>query len=393
MLPTMQITAAIPRPRVSALQVAEVKAATRRASVPFLASRLGLMLVTFVAAHMSDVAPSGGPAQPAPTLHDLLWRWYFWDGANYTAIASAGYPVTHPERLAFFPLLPLLQHVAALGTSHVFYAGLVVANACCFGACVLLELLAPVRPGRIPVSALLLASPFAFFLAAPFTESLLLLLACGCLLALRRGQFSWAIACCALATATHATGVALLAPIAYTYLRKRGVTWRSLVSTVPVLLASLGGLLSFALYCLLTTGDALAFATVERMDYGRAPLWPWQTVGAVVSGLMRSPVRPLLDVIPLVLAIAVFAVAANRLPVEQLLYSAGVLALIITFPMQGTDDPLISSGRYLLTIAPLYLVLHRWSASRPWLGWLLIGGGALAQALLAGFELRHGWLP
>ena len=369
-----------------------LRSAARRAVVPFLLSRVALVVCTLIA--------GGG-------VFDLS-RWRFWDGAFYAFIAAHGY--LSPGYAAWFPLWPALLHLTSGAFAFAspnpfvasFYAGLLIANAATFAACVALELLSPSRAtAPLPISALFLASPFAFFLASSYTEPIFLLLAVLCLLALRRDALGWAVVASGLATATRPMGVALLAPILYVSLRRRGVTLRSIPGSilgsitgcVPLLAASASGLIVYCAYCLVRVGDPLAWLHAESSYHGHIVSLPWQTAGLIVVAGAAGPTVPLVaDTLGLLASSALLGLSARRIPVEQALYGIGALLPVVLLPVAAGPDPLVSGGRYGLVVVPIFLLLHRATVRRPLLAWLLLSLSATCQAFLVLYELRGGWL-
>ncbi|MFI5275112.1 MAG: mannosyltransferase family protein, partial [Ktedonobacterales bacterium] len=145
----------------------------------------------------------------------LPWAVNF-DGTSYAAIARDGY-VTLAQP-AFYPLYPLLERGAAILTlGHLGVAGLLVSNACCLGAFVLLRVLAERELGRAAARRALLALavfPTALFLTAAYAESLFLLLSLAAFLALRAHRWPLTGALIALAALTRPVGILLLAAVA-----------------------------------------------------------------------------------------------------------------------------------------------------------------------------------
>ncbi len=52
----------------------------------------------------------------------------------------------------------------------------------------------------------------------------------------------------------------------------------------------------------------------------------------------------------------------------------------------------LSAGRALVPSVPAFLVLAVWANDRPWLAWLIIGGGLCLEATLAAFFVNGGFL-
>jgi len=121
-------------PRIAA-PPASLSAALRAVAVPFLVTRVGVLLVGLAAAVFIGYTPDAGePSTWRVALgpaRNLLARWdTFW----YLDIASRGYhwngnPLEQ-QNVVFFPLLPLMMR--AVGTvigGHLLIAGLLVSLA------------------------------------------------------------------------------------------------------------------------------------------------------------------------------------------------------------------------------------------------------------------------
>ncbi|MSP11504.1 MAG: hypothetical protein EXR62_00970 [Chloroflexi bacterium] len=152
----------------------------------------------------------------------LLSPWQRWDALWYTHIAQYGY-LPGDGSANLHPLYPLLVALAgrllpgADGDKYLL-AALIVSNVCLIGALAFLYRLARresnARAARRAVRLLAL-SPAAFFLFAPYTESLLILCLCA---AFWYGQHEkWALAATwgALAGLTKLPGVLVIVPLAW----------------------------------------------------------------------------------------------------------------------------------------------------------------------------------
>src|SRR5437764_1855911 len=153
---------------------------------------------------------------------DTLWQsWYRWDSVHFSYLATHGY--TDWWRTAFFPLFPLLERYLAVVTGDPFIAGLIISNVAGLGMLVVLYRLVEedFDSDRAYRTALYLSIfPSAFFFAAAYTESLFLLLALLGFYYMRKGNWWLAGACGFFATLTRSTGLLLLVPFCYEYLRQ-----------------------------------------------------------------------------------------------------------------------------------------------------------------------------
>lgn len=388
------LAAALATPRAVALL---------RVGVAWLVSRILLFVSTLLAVPFGQATtnPSYVDHHPIYSLSDLLWRWYFWDGSFYTSLARAGY--TQRGYSAWFPLWPGLIHVAAHGSEPFFY-GLALAQVATLAACVVLTLLAlDARLARPEAPAiLLLASPFAFFLAAPYSEGLFLALAAGVLLCLRHERWLLAAALTSLASLTRPTGLVLVPVVLLAYglslWRARRVTLYHVCLGVAVLGISLVGIAAYCAYCSVAWHDPLVWLHVESTAHDHGIVWPWQGLALAwqqVTAVAPTYVRlqDVLTLVPLVATAGVLLASARRLPLPALAFGAGVILMCLCSPMTHAIMPVayVSAGRYMLIVVPFWLVLGRWSARWPGLYSLLLSGGVAVQALLLFFELNRGW--
>lgn len=407
------------RSRARALPTATWRAVLMQTSICWGLTRLMLLMLTLGVALQQH-----GNSRAPLTSWDIFGHWWFWDGTFIVGIADVGY--AHLSQAAYYPLFPGLVSAAthlfpALGS---FYTGLIMANLATLAGCWGLGLLAATErrdtAAAGPVVWVFLASPFAFFLAAPYTDTVFLACATWALLAMRRGWWKRAVLLVALASLSRPFGVLLAPPLVWEFAMQRGWEWRlraawfqrrvtSWARTLReggiALMLGLGatlGLGAYALYCWRRWDDPLAFSHAEHTVDGRATLWPWQTVGLVAHQLTTgallsvSHLRQALDVVPVLLCLVVTLLVALRRqqPVSFTLYSVSALLLVLATPLTHAvvPDALLAGGRCMLGVVPQWLVLGAWAARWRAARWLLVGGGLMIQAALLLFEFNHGWL-
>ena len=227
----------------------------------YLGSRLFVLAVAALAVAV----------RPALTASRLVSAW---DAGWYLSLVKHGYPSVVPEAaghavktpLAFFPLFPLLARamawilhvpdaVATIGVSLVFgaVATVVVARMAA-------RLTDEHRARRATVLFCLFPGSAVFSLG--YSESLMIALAAGCLLALLDRRWWLAGRSAALATATRPNAVGLVAAcavasVAAIHARRE---WRSLVAP---LLAPVG-ILGFLAYLGRHTGESGVWFRVQR---------------------------------------------------------------------------------------------------------------------------------
>jgi hypothetical protein len=399
-----------------------------QATLLWLVSRGLLALLTYYSA-LFQLSAQASNAVITPDL--LLKRWYQWDATNYIYIARHGYHI--PVTTAFFPLYPLLIHLltAVLGPGQEILAGMLISNLGTLAAFIGLGCLAAQEgyTSRVINQALLvlIAYPFAFFLAAPYTEGLFLALAIWTLLAARRGWWLLAIGCILIGSVTRPTGIVLVLPLLYEFGRQHGWwtwlvqgarqrdwgrlrrlprawSWRQagIVLAIGAAVPLAYGI--FALICATTFGDPLLFIKIHaHWNRVQMPIWTtlwrglaWQ--GAIVvlhKGVWSyENARNLVDLMPVIIIGIITLCSVRRMPLSFTIYMLGLLYIAIDPPVKIGQNTVEfdSAGRFLLLSVPIFLLLGRWAARWAWLELLLVGGGFLLQAVFAGYYLAGGWL-
>jgi len=370
----------------------------------------------------------GGPVDPARvfttvTPQVLMNAWKEWDGVWYVHIAAYGYTTWQPT--AFYPFYPLLIHLVmlVLGPGSGVLSALIVANLSGLGACVAVAALAYNEEGDEETAwrtlRLTIAYPLAFFLAAPYTESLFLALAMATLLCARRGAWRWVAFWAFLAGLTRITAVILILPILWEYGRQQGwwlrATWyvpnhtqqalkllgdlaqpRNLLNFGLAIIATPLAIVLYGVYVWRLFGHPLLLFNVQRDYWNHQPLPLWTSIPLALRLFLATHARSyvqshvLMDLAPLVVCAVLTAVGARKLPLSFTLYMVGLLYLCVSTPLIDSPDPYGSAGRYLLVSVPLFLLLARWSAHRPWLETLLISAGFLLQAIFLATYLTGG---
>src|SRR5215217_198463 len=369
----------------------------------FVLSRLFFFGVGIVAAaFLPWVLPWERPK--APQASDLLGLWTHWDGLIYLDIALNGYDVAVPDRMAFFPLFPMLMRLgAALGGPTALW-GVLVSLVATFCALYFMYRIAEKHWGqKVARNAVLTFAffPTAFFLNAVYSEALFVAFAAGSYWAayVRRDLFLAGL-CGALAAATRNTGVLLLIPLVYLWLRNRSeFGWRGLwqLALVPA------GLLGYMILLWYKFGDPLIFANAQT-SWGRELTNPLATLEkawtSAAEGLkvVLDPATLFLDpsrvpafvaanavnLVFLVLFLVLMAIGFAILPPGLSVYTFLVILPALLIP--GTQQPLLSLPRYLLGAFPLFFVLgYLLSYSRVALYLWLLVSASLGTVLTALF--------
>jgi hypothetical protein len=378
------------------------------AMLPYLATRLGLVVVGLVADFYLLPLMKPNPVLPSPAANthfpDLLWlMWQRFDSGFYLNIAQAGYwpaSTLHTySNWAFFPLYPIFIFVFAhlFGGSNTAFslAGLLVSNAAALLAVYYLYRLVQREFGAsvASLSVIYLALfPTAFYLSAIYTESLFLACCVSCIFYAREHRWWLAGLCGGLAALARAQGVLLLLPVVWEYWqaisdryaslasaskdnfqervrgwltsRLRGPLlaarelrpWLSLLATGLIPL----GLLAFLIYGKIKTGHFLATLDNEKWGWGRSFENPLQLLSTALTHPARANPMDwnfwLLNICVTLLFLGFTVWAFRKLPMTYALF----ILVMVFFPL--TSGRIQSLGRLYLPVFPVYILLALWSS-------------------------------
>jgi len=305
-----------------------------------------------------------------PTLGGLCR----WDCLYYTNIALHGYRELFWTN--FFPLFPVLGKGLALLTGLSLPLALVVmANVAGLGALVAVYRVFVELEGEEAVRAALVlfaAFPFAFFQAAGYPESLMVLTSAAAVLLVLRGRHVAAGAVLGLGVlARHLTRVAGLSLLA-AQVRERGLHPRRFLGSRAVL----GLVLPFAfvalymLYLWHSRGEPFAWWTHREEGWGKLA---W----AGLKDLGRGGLPPeahlyvLFSLVPGVGAVLLLRQERWRVLAS---FSLGLMLTVWTVGLAGL-------GRYAASCWPAFLPLGAWAARRPAVLLPVVIASALLQGL------------
>ena len=326
-----------------------------------------------------------------------------WDAVWYLTIADAGYGEADSPRSAFFPLYPLLvRGLAELGGGSrgaILVASYLVALAALVAALFFLHRLVALELGRPlagPTLVLLCTFPASFFLGAPYSESLFLLVSVGAFYAARTGRWAWAGVAAAAASGTRSAGVLLLLPLLIIYLygpradraeeiTRTGRGWRSSLSPAHALRADAAwlllapaGLAAYMAYLGLAYDDPLAFSSAQGFwtrEFAGPLGGAWEGLVAAWAGARQllsgsrdvvffqaaggDPFRVAAHNLLLFGFLAFGLTAAvgvlRRLPFAYGAYVVTALMLPLSYP--SGPQPLMSLPRFLVVLFPVFMWL------------------------------------
>ena len=341
-------------PALTATRYEETRVAppTQGTTLRTLAIYMASRLLTFLAAWVAAMGWS-----------DVLSRLTSWDGGWFLLVVHAGYPTEVPtagghvvqSTLPFFPLYPIATRaVAWVLPGSDAWAAVTVSLACgALGAVLIHRLVGLVSDAATADRAVVLYClfPGSMVLSWGYSEALMVVLAVGCLIALRQQRWLLAGVLASAATATRATALVLVlvcAWEAFTAIRRHGA-WRPLVA--PVLAPT--GMLAYFGYLWAHTGDALAFLHAEEA-WGVGPGLGRTTFRLAVAAVRSPWESPMATIATASLVFAIVtAVLLLRRPWPPMLsiYSLGIVAFSVTSRVDGLRP------RDVLTAFPLIVAL------------------------------------
>jgi len=288
-----------------------------------------------------------------------------WDSEWYLDIVDNGYHLEgeYLQNVVFFPLYPfLIKLVSFLMAGNVVLAGWFLSSLFLFLSLFYLfkivkEFHQEVSPDRAIIA--LLIFPTAFFFNAVYTESLFLFLSLLTFYYSLKGRFLSAGIFGLLASLTRVTGLLLLVPVFWEYLRRHQFKIKSVLTAkfLPVMLVPFGTL-GFFLYHYFRFGDFLLFFRIQE-EWGRK-LWTWKESVELLTN--PSVANFALDVFfVLVIILAIYFIFKIRFS-----YGLYVLATVLLPLSTGT---MMSIGRYILVLFPIYILSASIKNKFVWQAW------------------------
>ncbi|MBK6327371.1 MAG: hypothetical protein IPF56_15750 [Chloroflexi bacterium] len=338
----------------------------------------------------------------------LLGPWQRFDTQRYLRIAQEGY--AHEEDSVFPPLYPLAARGLGVlfggGPTANLLAATLISNLAFIGLLVLFYgvVAAELGPRFAPRALVYLTFfPTGFFLLAPYSESLFILLALGSIWAARgNGRFLLAGLLGFLASLTRLTGWVLAVPLAYELYRQ----WNTLFPTAPSVSLRLKQLSYLLAVGLPGVGTAVFF--LWRWWAGLPPInqmyeqhW-FQVTGLPGTDLFRALQTMFLggtartgeftlwfDFFCAILLIIAAIAAFRRLNITYGLYSA-LLLLFMLLPASELK-PLYSFSRYTLAFFPLFMLLAL-AGKNGWVHRLILYPSFVLYLYFSGQYFIWGWV-
>ena len=382
--------------------------ALRYCAAVFVGVRIAMFAIALLTYSLIDFHPAVGvPGWDVPAVtpgwHNAITGWEHSDSLWFLRIGSEGYR-SDDQSAAFFPLYPSLIHVVGvLVGGHWLLASFLVSNLMLLGGMLLLYRLTTAeydeQRARHAVLYLCLF-PTAPFLFAPYSESVFLLFAVGCLFAARRRRWLLAGGLGAAAALTRSIGVVLCLALAIEALHqllsdRRDGSWRPARSAVAFVSSALpaAGTAGYLLWWQVQVGSWRRPLDQQSM-WGRHFSWPWQTVGHGID----SGVHGLGHVgggyffLDLVLLAVAFAACVWATRAARPMYAVYAWASLL-FPLFAMFDgrPFMSNPRFLLPVFPVVWALaaagDRWRVHQALIAWSAAGLAVLSMLAVASYPI------
>jgi hypothetical protein len=361
----------------------------REVLITFVVTRLPIIVVAELASIVIAQRPG---THVAASSNPLLAVWGRWDAVHYLDISERGYYGTD---MAFFPLYPLLVHLAARFVGSALVAGLLISNAAFFfGLLYFYKLVEHQFTRAVARRAIFYVSifPTAIFFSAVYTESLFFALTVASFYYIREHKWVVAGVIGALAALTRSEGVLLVVPFAIEVFssaqtigfRRFFTEPRRLARIVAGLALVPVGLLLYMAWLWVLNGDPLYFSHVQT-HWNRHFAAPWVSFGHAfkILGIAREHhataifANQCIELAFTVLMIAVLAGGLRRLRPSFAAY----MALSILAPL--CTSSLMSMPRFALVLFPMFVVLALWGG-RAWVNSTIV---AFSLSLLGLFTV------
>ena len=322
----------------------------------------------------------------------LLGVWQRFDAIHYLRIASEGYSAT--DLSVYFPFFPLLvRAVGRLFGLDYLSAGLLISTIAAILAATTLSRLV-IEEWRDPGLAgravtYLIFFPTAFFLLAPYTESLALLFSLIAFRQARRARW-WTAGMAGLASAlTRSQGVLISAVFLIEAARQRPRGVRAALPSAIAIIAPALGLLSFIVWRSLVPFPAISQVLLDYWQ--RVASVPFSvilvTVGRIAAG--EAGFIEYVDLLVVAIMLALGLLIVKRLPLTYAAYFW--ILLLFNLSQTRLTQPISSQARYALSLFPAFIVLAELGKS-PRANRLILYTSLAVWLFLAGQFMMWGWV-
>jgi hypothetical protein len=300
------------------------------------------------------------------------FRWYKADSPLYINIAQNWYVNHGDDRflIVFYPLYPILIAIVNFLVRNYIISGILVSTLSMIVACVYLYKLVNIDFNKqVAFNAVkfLVIFPFSFFLGLVFSDSLFIALTIMTFYYMRKRKWFLTGVLGGLASLTRNFGILLLVPVAIEYFAEtkfiemlKEKNWKQIFSDLikrgsNLLLIPLGQF-TYLLINKVVTGNWLTFLTYQNQHWcHELKLNVAANLGThLTNALTWKPADTACMWAPLVilvfLIILMMFYALGKIRISYIAYTFAYLFLCLTITW------LISGGRYLMGIFPIYLI-------------------------------------
>lgn len=265
-----------------------------------------------------------------------------WDSGWYASIAKTGY--FHPAYV-FFPAYPALIRLVGLLTGNYWFGSFIVTLVFALASVVVFQLLAEQYMSKqeaLNATILFATFPYvALFTTLGYSEALFLFSSLLAWFYHKKGKTVGASLYAGFAALTRVYGVLIVLPIILDLCRSRQFKKVSLMMIGPALALGV-----WALFCYVTSGNAIAFWTDEST-------WRLQLPFGLVNSFLTPEPTP--GFATLLLSVSLFGYLLIRIwSFDRALWAYAALLFVLLVYFAGT----ISLPRYLSFIFPIWLVLR-----------------------------------
>ncbi|MCP4426632.1 MAG: hypothetical protein GY803_19230 [Chloroflexi bacterium] len=347
----------------------------------------------------------GEPALTEGAAGMFLGPWQRFDSQHYLRIARQGY--AEEADSVFPPLYPLaIRGLGGLfggGPVANLTAAIFIANLAYLGLLILLHHVAANELDSDTATRTLVylaLFPTGFFLLAPYTESLFILLALGAIWAGKNGRFWLAGGLGLLASLARLTGWILVVPLAYEYWRQHGAVRKTDAALkmwdTAVFAALLPGLGMAAFMLWRWQAGLPSLPVIYDRHWFQTTGFPGQDLVTAVNtfffgGIARAgEFTFVFDFVVAFFLLATTIWTFRRLGATYGLYSA-LLLFFMLLPTSENYKPLFSFSRYALAFFPAFMLLGL-VGKRPWLNRLILYSSLILYLYFSGQFFLWGWV-
>jgi hypothetical protein len=337
------------------------------------------------------------PGEPAEKPN-FIEAFSQWDGAWYLSIATDGYQwpgsLDIQSNVAFFPLYPLLGRMAGWLVADARWGLFIVSN---ISFAVFLYFLYKLtcedldQPSASRAVLYAAIFPISFIFSCLYSESTSFAFTIAAFYYARVGKWHLAIPLAVLTTLTRLAGLAILFPLAYEYLRQRGLRPQVLLlGIIP------SGIIGFAVYMWALTGNPLSFLLGHKAWY-RTPGPPWKPL---VMGFERLTwplgqyvtAIAIVDFVSIVLFLGLTLLLFKYLPAAYWLYCVPILLLSLSTTIDPTKAPPTGSiPRLLMALFPCFMILGKMGRNR-YLDQAIRATFTILLGIISIYFFSHSWV-